>query len=157
MKKFSSTNGRWGVQVDCPDDQKFPARGSFKPLGRLGGFDCFAFQPDEEGSTFAVIEGDAKALKGCVVVMEMGLQSNDYITLLHAHPGAIWKTSGYKGRSHSFWTLTEEGNQVKVPEAALLSLGLIEPEEAPHALPEIPDDVPERSTVLLALQKAGLA
>jgi len=154
MLEWTSTNGRWGLTLLCPEDQKFPAEGSIESLGELGGMSCFKFTPGKTG-LWLVIGDDLVPVKGtgAEIAGSCGLQSYKSVTLLICRPGGTWKWHGYKRRQSGFCSLNSEGKVQESPPAVLLEAGVIEP-EIPAEVITPPPEV--ESSMASAMRKAGL-
>lgn len=139
-----STNGRWGAVLLAKDvvqghqsgsgnygrDGSYPGRAT--PLGEVAGTKTFRLDP--EPGSFVVCGGDVTPVEGsgAIVVYRESLQSSSYGSIISARPGAILRSTGYKGRSAWFRALCEDGSLADVPASVVLALGLVEPDEAPE-------------------------
>jgi len=148
--KCSSTNGRWGLTIVHEDGVKFPAKGILDSLGKIEGHDTFQFTADENGD-WIVLGGDLEPVSGCKIISKMGLQSNDYVTLLSGGKFLAYKSFGYKGRSENLVAM-KDGVEVKLPASVLAAMGIIPCEKT--AVDTEPPAL--NSSLADALKKAGL-
>lgn len=155
LAKNESTNGRWGMQIVCPDDYNGNGsvhQGTLKSLGCIGGVDCFEFTP--KAGNWIIVGGDLTDKAGCSIAYKKSMQSGNYATILVARPGAIWTNSGYQGRSIDYYMLLPDGTAIKPDPAIMLAAGLIKAKEETEI--EIPDAPELDGALQAALKKAGL-
>jgi len=158
-KEWTSTNGRWGLDILVPNEEirnsleankTVLPEGRIEDLGRISNRKVLRFTPELGVNTWLTFEDEA--INGGIRVAHESLQSNQEVTVLLLGPIAITQSWGYKGRSTCI-TLWKKGVAEKLSEAQLLGLGLIEPSEAGtdvHSPPEIEGPMAEQ------LRKLGL-
>ena len=80
-----STNGRWGISVVGDDDMKIrrgaPFQATIVPVGIVAGLKTYRVSPTTLPQ-WVLIAGDAEALGGASVIINEGLQSSGYVTIL---------------------------------------------------------------------------
>lgn len=127
-----STNGRWGLAIVGPEGTELPCQGSIRHLGEVEGIDTWLVEPGETG-TWVVTAGAVTIHGGATVVVERGLQSNNYASVLILGPQAVVEHHGYKGR-YSNVIAYVNGQEQQIPGPVLLAMGLIQGSDMAQAV-----------------------
>lgn len=143
LSKFVSQNGRWGLTLLAPEPI-LPIGGSYygptvyrgqaAEQSAVGGITGVIINPSAEGFVLVVKDdGDSvTAMSGTVMVSTMGLQANGQVAVLNASPeGGLFKVTGYKGRSVTYWVIDETGSAVEADPALLVAKGVLRPKATP--------------------------
>ena len=121
------------------------------PVGVRAGFTCLTYDPT--GGGWVILGDDLVPVSGCVVAASSDLQGNNFVTLLTAKPGALWRDYEYKRRGVQYCTLRVDGTVASVSPAVLLEAGVLSSTSAVPEKPVIPDPEPAMAA---ALRRAGL-
>lgn len=156
-ERWTSQNGRWGLEVIDLPESRFPFRGTVERLGTLAGIKCLRAKPNETAGTWVLaVRAAVEAVMACSIVEQVSLQGGDAVSILIARPDAVWREWGYKGRSSYFLSLNKEGKVKELSPSVLLAAGLIEPDEAPEATQVAPPPPVGEGALADALRKAGI-
>ena len=147
---WRTQNGRSGCEIVNVDE--FPTKGTLISLGRSSGLDIFKI--DKGDNWIIPVSGQAEAVAGCSIAYVKSLQGNNWITIIIANTGAIWKEYGYKCRYSNFYTINKNGNKEITPTSILVILGIVKPDD--NSIVNIPEPPPIDGNLQNALRKAGI-
>lgn len=132
---WKSQNGRWGVEVvdaritreslSYAKQAAFPGQAAAR--GKAAGTSVYAVDPAAAGFVVVSERAGFRAVSGCTVLESCGLQGGNEVAVVNAVEGAVWRTSGYKGRTPQVWKL--EGGKI----LQLEGLAALEATQAPAA------------------------
>ncbi len=154
IKRFTSTNGRWGMTIVGPEDvETCPIEGRVMDLGDVEGHRTFQIIPEEGTGRWYYWGEDIKPHTGCSKVYQTGLQSGHDCALIVGGEFFAVEWTGYRGRS-SHISAFHRGELVDLPPEVQRAMGLL---GGPEPVEVDVEPEPVNPAMAEALKKAGLA